>query len=92
MVTPYRPDIVIHNTATSSLMLFELTCPLDSTNHLEQARTQKQNKIEFHQILSELDILNYYETLEISCATGADPGVGKGRGTNKLCLARWLGK
>jgi len=29
MVTPFRPDIVIHNTGTSSLMLFELTCPLD---------------------------------------------------------------
>ena len=41
MVTPYRPDIVIHNTATSSLMLFELTCPLDSTNHLEQAKESK---------------------------------------------------
>ena len=34
---------MIHNTATSSLMLFELTCPLDSTNYLEQARIRKQN-------------------------------------------------
>jgi len=63
------PDIVMHNTITSSLLLFELTCPLDSTHHLEQARSRKQNKLEYHQILSELDRLgftNYYETIEIS--------------------------
>jgi len=43
-----------------------MTCPLDS---LEQARSHKQNKVEHHQILSELDCLNvtnFYETLEVS--------------------------
>ena len=30
LVTPFRLDIVIHNTITSSSTLFELTCPLDS--------------------------------------------------------------
>ena len=69
MVTPFRPDIIIHNTIASSLLLFELTCPLDSAHHLTEARSCKQDKIEYHQILSELDrldITNYYETLEIS--------------------------
>ena len=69
MVTPFKPDIVIHNTIASSLLLFELTCPLDSAHHLREARSRKQDKIEYHQILSELDrldITNYYETLEIS--------------------------
>ena len=69
IVTPFRPDIVIHNTVTSSILLFELTCPLDSAHHLEQARSRKQNKAEYHQILSELDrlnVTNFYETLEIS--------------------------
>ena len=54
---------------TSSILLFELTCPLDSAHHLEQARSRKQNKAEYHQILSELDrlnVTNFYETLEIS--------------------------
>ena len=69
MVTPFRPDIVIHNTIASSLLLFELMCPLDSAHHLREARSRMQDKIEYHQILSELDwldITNYYETLEIS--------------------------
>ena len=69
MVTPFRPDIVIHNTIASGLLLFELTCPLDGTHHLREARSRKQDKIEYHQILSKLDrldITNYYETLEIS--------------------------
>ena len=38
--TPFRLDIVIHNTITSSLLLFELTCPLDSAHHLREARTR----------------------------------------------------
>ena len=49
------------------MMLFEFTCPLDSTNHLEQARTR--NRVSPDRLLSELDRLdipNYYETLEIS--------------------------
>ena len=45
MVTAYRPDIVIHNTDTSTVALLELTCPLDSDHHLEAARTRKATPI-----------------------------------------------
>jgi len=51
------------------MLLFELTCPSDSTYYLGQGRTCKQSKSEYHQILSELDLIdipNYYETIEIS--------------------------
>ena len=34
LVTPFGPDMVIHNTITSNLTLFELTCPLDSNHHI----------------------------------------------------------
>ena len=34
-----------------------------------------------------------YMYLSLSvCIAGADPGVGKGRGTNRLSVARWLEK
>ena len=69
MVTPYQPDIVIHNTATSSIVLLELTCPLDLGHHLQSARTHKQCKVEYLQLLAELDrlnISNFYETFEVS--------------------------
>jgi len=49
--------------------LFELTCPLDSFQHLESARDRKQSKEENFQILSELDHLgvnSQYDTIEIS--------------------------
>jgi len=67
--TSFQPDIVIYNIINSSLLLFELTCPLDSNHHLSQAWSRKQSKVEYQQILAELDrldISNYYETLEIS--------------------------
>ena len=41
MVTSYRPDIVIHNVTSNSVALLELTCPLDSMQHLESARDHK---------------------------------------------------
>ena len=69
MVTPYRPDVVIHNTATSLIALLGLTCPLDSSHHLQSARSRKQCKLEYLQLLAELDCLNIsnvYETLEVS--------------------------
>ena len=69
MVTPYRPDLVVHNTSTNSIALLELTCPLDSEHHLESARERKQNKVEYLQLLAELyhlNICNFYETLEVS--------------------------
>ena len=68
-MTSYRPDLVFYNTATNSIALLELTCPLDSEHHLQTARLRKQNKVEYQQLLAELDRLNvsnYYETLEIS--------------------------
>ena len=69
MVTSYCPDLVFYNTATNSIALLELTCPLDSEHHLQSARLRKQNKVEYQQLLAELDRLNvsnYYKTLEIS--------------------------
>ena len=65
MVTSYRPDLVFYNTATNSIALLELTCPLDSEHHPQSARLCKQNKVEYQQLLAELDRLNvsnYYET------------------------------
>ena len=50
MVTPYRRDVVIHNTATSSIVQLELTCPLDSGRHLQSARLHKQCKVEHLQL------------------------------------------
>ena len=41
MVTSYRSDLVFYNTATNSIALVELTCPLDSEeseHHLQSAR------------------------------------------------------
>ena len=65
MVTSYRPDLVFYNTATNPIALLELTCPLDSEHHPQSARLRKQNKVEYQQLLAELDRLNvsnYYET------------------------------
>ena len=65
----HHPDIVIHNKSTNAVVLLELTCPLDSIQHLESARDQKQTREDYLQILSELDRLEitcYYNTIEIS--------------------------
>jgi len=45
IVTSYRPDIVIHNTYTSTVVLLELKHHLDFDHHLELARFCKQNKV-----------------------------------------------
>ena len=69
LITSYRPDIVVYNSETSSVALLEQTCPLDSEHHIEAARSRKQNKTEYLQLLVEFDRLrldNYYETVEIS--------------------------
>jgi len=69
LITPYRPDIVVYNSDVPSIALLELTCPLDSEHNIESARSRKQNKVEYHQLLAEFDrlhIQNYYETIEIS--------------------------
>jgi len=64
MLTPFRPDIVVHNTTTSSLLFFELTFPLDSAHHLAQARSRKRNKID--SILYQPVFDQLAETFEIS--------------------------
>ena len=67
LITSYRPDIVVSE--ASSVALLELTCPLDSEHHIEAARSRKQNKTEYLQLLAEFDRLridNYYKTVEIS--------------------------
>ena len=64
-----RPDIVIYNPQSSSIALLELTCPLDSIHHIQSARSRKQNKTDYLQLLAEFDrlnIANYYETIEIT--------------------------
>ena len=69
LITPYRPDIVVYNSDKPSVALLELTCPLDSEHNIHSARSRKQTKAEYHQLLAEFDRLqipNYYETIEIS--------------------------
>ena len=54
---------------TENVVLLELTCPLDSIQHLQSARDRKQTKEDYLQILSELDRLGtpcYYNAIEIS--------------------------
>ena len=51
IVTPYCPDIVIHNVTYNLVVLLELPNPLDSMQHLESARGHKQSKEEYLQIL-----------------------------------------
>ena len=68
-ITSYHPDIVIHNSQSPSITLFELTCPLDSSAHIQAAQSRKQNKVEYLQLLAKfncLNIANYYDTIEIS--------------------------
>jgi len=64
-ITPYHPDIVIYNPQSSSIALLELTCPLDSSHHIQSARS----KTDYLQLLAEFDCLsiaNFYETIEIT--------------------------
>ena len=66
----YRPDIVIYNAQGHEIRLLELTCPFNSTEHLQAARERKSNKVEYQLLLSELDRLGYisqYLTIEIGC-------------------------
>ena len=68
--TTYRPDIVLHNAQRGEIQLLELTCPFNSTEHLQAARNRKINKGEYQLLLSELDRLGYicqYLTIEIGC-------------------------
>ena len=68
----YEFDLsVVYNSATTSVALLELTCPLDSVHHI-LASSRKQNKLGYLQWLTEFDrlqISNDYETVEI-CVLG----------------------
>ena len=62
-------SLYIYNSGKPSVALLELTFPLDSEYNIQSARSRKQNKAEYHQLLAEFDHLqipNYYETIEIS--------------------------
>jgi len=48
IVTPFRPYIIITNTITSSLLLFELICPLDSTHHLDLTSKKHLSTIKYN--------------------------------------------
>ena len=59
----------MYTSATTSVALLELTCALDSGHHILSARSKKQNKPDYLQLLAELDrlqISNYYKKVEIS--------------------------
>ena len=69
LITSYRPDIVFYNESSNSVALLELTCLLDSIEHLKSARDQKQGKREYQELQSEFDchgIPCCYDTIEIS--------------------------
>ena len=55
--TPFSPDIVVYNSAISSVVILELTCPLDSEHHILSTRSRKQSKPDYLQSLSEFDRL-----------------------------------
>jgi len=63
LITSYRPDIVIYNSQVHSIVLLELTCPLDSYQHLESSRNRKQAKVEYLQLLAEFDRLKCTQLL-----------------------------
>ena len=80
LVTSYCPDIVLFNTKCHSICLLELTCPLDSPQHIQAARDRKQSKVEYLQLLAEFDrlkISNYYDTIEISVLGHYQPSIVK---------------
>ena len=80
LVTSYRPDIVLFNTKCHSICLLELTCPLDSPQHIQAARDRKQSKVEYLQLLAKFDrlkISNYYDTIEISVLGHYQPSIVK---------------
>jgi len=65
MVTLYQPDIALYSEIDHTVALLELTCPLDSFQHLESSRNHKQSKEEYLQILSELDRLGVNSQYDI---------------------------
>jgi len=70
LVSPYRPDIVVYNAELRTISLLELTCPFNSNADLSAARQRKESKLEYQQIVAELDRLGFvgkYFTIEIGC-------------------------
>ena len=68
IITPYHPDIVIHNKSTNAVVLLELTCTLDSNPTFGICKRPKADQGDYLQILSELDRMGtpcYYNTIEI---------------------------
>ena len=51
LLSPELTNVLVHSVA-----MMELTCPLDSVHHLESARNRKQLKVEYLQLLAEVDI------------------------------------
>ena len=54
---PVKDLTVVYNSEASTVALLELTCPLDSEHHIQEARSRKQNNTEYLQLLSEFDRL-----------------------------------
>jgi len=61
LVTSYRPDLVIYNKENNSVFMLELSCPLDSTCHLETVSRVKQNIWRLFLSSSVLDLPFNYE-------------------------------
>ena len=59
-------DIVFYNESSNSVALLEMTCPLDSVEHLKSARDRKQGKREYQELQSEFGFPCFYDTTEIS--------------------------
>jgi len=62
-LTPYQPDIVLCSEIDHTVALLELTCPLESFQHLESARDCQQSKDEYLQILDRLGVNSQYDTI-----------------------------
>jgi len=65
LVSPYRPDIFVYIAELRTISLLELTCPF---NYLFAAHQRKESKLEYQQIVGELDHLGFaskYFTIEI---------------------------
>jgi len=65
LVTPYQPDIAFYNIHSSLMGIIELTCPLDSVQHIKSDYDQKQSKSEYWQ-LGSAGPFAYYKTVEVS--------------------------
>jgi len=62
-ITSYRPNIVVYNSEASSVALLKLTCHLDSIHYIEAARSIKQNKTGFLQLLVEFELISIMKSV-----------------------------